>query len=463
MTHDSRYRPYGGDDRRARDRRDDNHNENRPRHHGLPPRPPQGADAYRPSNDYSDRNGRNDYSQRNRDNRDHGPPLRNARNDRDDRDSFRPPQGDFSFRFDKPSGVQDSYRPDDSRPSRNRRDRGPNSGSQGRPGRYNDTRRGGRPQGRGNFGGRPWRPFVAAERELLSSSHTTGDEQALYNAENGVTYRDLDELSDSEEAEMDISGDEADGAEEPSTKRARLGIDNSESGNSVPKWSNPDPYTALPPETSQAGKKKDVVQLIRKARVQEKETRTSLPSATEDFISFDDFDDSDDNVEGAVQPVASSARNNVLDAVPGAPTAPRPTEARSPEKASNHADSAAPPPAPPKTTSTPAPQRQVIDLTGSREVIDLSDSPTLAQATPMAAPSKTRFTYPDPTPSALGSRKRTFDDEVKLPHSKLKRGKPAPRQGMAIVSEWKAIPKEDPTPWTKGKEDHSASPRMGVW
>jgi non-canonical poly(A) RNA polymerase PAPD5/7 len=110
---------------------------------------------------------------------------------------------------------------------------------------------------------------------------------------NAVKYVPIEDVSDSEEAEMDMSDDE--GAE-PKKKQARtqtLAAD----GDSVPKWSNPDPYTVLPPLDEAQRKKKDVVKLIRKARVTAStESMTKTEAVSDDFISFD-FDDQDDRTQ----------------------------------------------------------------------------------------------------------------------------------------------------------------------
>jgi non-canonical poly(A) RNA polymerase PAPD5/7 len=224
---------------------------------------------------------------------------------------------------------------------------------------------------------------------LLKADHATGSELNFFDTQGGVTYRPLEDLTDSEEADMDISGDEDESSAEPSSKRARLSVEQSASGNSAPKWSNPDPYTVLPPETTTQGKKKDVVQMIRKARVPVKPVKVSLPSEEADFISLDvDSDVSDDTGVAEVPPPAVQA--------PRGPDKPKP----------------------------------------AREL------------------------YPDPTPSALGSRKRTHDDEIKMPHTKLKKASKAP-VGGDIVSEWRAVPGQPSTPWMVA--DHSQSANVAVW
>jgi non-canonical poly(A) RNA polymerase PAPD5/7 len=244
---------------------------------------------------------------------------------------------------------------------------------------------------------------------LKADHNNTGSEVAFYNTAGGVTYRPLDELSDSDETDMDISGDEAEAAEGPSNKRARLAVEQSASDNNAPKWSNPDPYTALPPEmATQQGKRKDVVQLIRKARVAAKEVRTSLPSESADFISldFDDSDDEDDSDYKPQEPTASagpSAAPSIDSAQPDLRLPPKPVPVK---------------------------------------------------------PAKSSLPFPDPTPSALGSRKRTHDDEIKMPHTRLKKVIRTKASG-GITKDWLPDPELDSTPWMT--VDHSQSASMAVW
>ncbi len=66
-----------------------------------------------------------------------------------------------------------------------------------------------------------------------------------------------------------------------------------------PKWSNPDPYTALPPPDETQVKRPDFVKLIRKARVSATAAEPLIGgdavTTNDDFISFgaddDDFED----------------------------------------------------------------------------------------------------------------------------------------------------------------------------
>ncbi|KAJ5553170.1 hypothetical protein N7494_002548 [Penicillium frequentans] len=118
-------------------------------------------------------------------------------------------------------------------------------------------------------------PRPTAERPLLSTKRETTPEQLQGDEASDkpvLKFAALDTLSDSEEAEMDFS-DDSDEEARPRKRRA-LGSDgqNDSSVLLLPpaptsKWSNPDPYTALPPPDESQHKRVDVVKLIRKARL----------------------------------------------------------------------------------------------------------------------------------------------------------------------------------------------------
>lgn len=413
-----------------------------PSYAAPPPPPSRDYDSYAPSR-YNDRDrdhGR-DRGGRDRDDRSDRyptsrrsdnhplPPKPNSSSYRDFRnsDSFRPPESDFTFRSDKPSGVGDtynSYRPAHSDGSRNAR-RGPARGGYDRPPRF------GHDNFRGRYGGsgqrRPWKPFKPAERAILQNTVNDKPTEDFADSENGVVYRAFDQLSDSDEADMDMSDSEDESAE-PTAKRART-TTQADSGDSVPKWSNPDPYTALPPTEDSDKKKKDMVQLIRKARVQPAQgSRTSLPADDEDFIRCDTDSEGDgENDEVFIDPLTYQR-----------------------DKDGGQNDSASAQALPPLSQTTRA------ALPSKPEFPQFSfTAGTGSQASPHAASSEATSrkrgadvidltTSPD-----LGSRKRTHDDVLKLPaHAKLK---PAPKQpvGGKIVSEWKAKPNQNSCPWIR--------------
>ena len=171
-------------------------------------------------------------------------------------------------------------------------------------------------------------------------------------------------LSDSDEAEMDLSSDDGHDAARPRKKRA-VELDTSSVPAPVPKWSNPDPYTVLPPPDESQSKRVDVVKLIRKARVASstlQPVRVDAVSGNEDFISFGSIEEDDD----------SNAPDN-------APREPK--------------------------------------------------------------------SFLQERDSAFGSRKRTYDDELK--GFSKKTGKPLSKFNTdgSIIDEWKVRPHETGTPW----------------
>ncbi|KUI52914.1 Poly(A) RNA polymerase protein 2 [Cytospora mali] len=256
-----------------------------------------------------------------------------------------------------------------------------------------------------------------SDRAIL---HTTDNnkptEDFAADTGNGVTYRSIDQLSDSDEAEMDMS-DSDDEPGQPTTKRARTIANKIDDGDDAPKWSNPDPYTALPPVDDTDKKRKDVVQLIRKARMQPAGgSRTALPVDDEDFIRCDtpSEEEGEEDEEEFIDPLTYKRGSSGAQGAPGAPTGPR--AAGTPQ---------------PVTAATPG---QVAAST--------------AQPTPATNNIEKRVASADMTKSSdLGSRKRTYDDVLKLPsHARLKPppGRPA---GGSLVGEWWPKKNENPCPW----------------
>lgn len=72
--------------------------------------------------------------------------------------------------------------------------------------------------------------------------------------------------------------------------RKRMRVESPKPEITRPKWSNPDPYTALPADENYNGPKKDIVQLIRKAKVDAASQHETTNGVREgiDFISFND-------------------------------------------------------------------------------------------------------------------------------------------------------------------------------
>lgn len=172
-------------------------------------------------------------------------------------------------------------------------------------------------RGRGN------RHFATAARPLLSLKQADAVEQTLGVADDPNVARrflHVDDITDSEEEQMDESDSDQEKPDnpvsrssemgpaqpglEPPAKRRALGIASSEATveSQVPRWSNPDPYTSLPP-VDELRKRKDVVKIIRKARIAVDKGATVADQAgiDEDFISF--------GFEETLAPKGSSARS----------------------------------------------------------------------------------------------------------------------------------------------------------
>ncbi|KAF2263803.1 hypothetical protein CC78DRAFT_544745 [Lojkania enalia] len=195
-----------------------------------------------------------------------------------------------------PPRLNDANRPP-TRPRRSNRGRGPHS-SQAPTNRSFNPPRG--PGQAGRHGGngigrralRPFRALAPHERPLLQADAASTTELVLGVANGSNKFLDIDDLSEGE-AEMDLDSDKgASDAQHSSHKKARLEANGRADGDSVPKWSNPDPYTVLPPPDETTGKKRDFVALIRKAKKEAAETKagSNAVTANDDFISFDDED-----------------------------------------------------------------------------------------------------------------------------------------------------------------------------
>ncbi|CAM1502490.1 Fc.00g044740.m01.CDS01 [Cosmosporella sp. VM-42] len=390
----TRTAPRNRTERARRDREVDRDRSYRPR---SPPPPSR----YAPTSYANDRNHYEADSWRPGDRRQGGGPSREFRDEfRDEHrgsDNYRPrpPQSDFTFRVDKPAGIPDfSVNNSNNRnyPERNRPRRGPAQG-----------RRGGRPR---------WQPPPhPSERALISGITANLPEERLGDLDNSAKFRAVDDLSDDDELDMDISSSsEKSDTEGPSKKRART-TDATDSGDAAPKWSNPDPYTALPcPDESQR-KKKDMVKLIRKARLEE-EAKAAAPPEAEDFISFDLTEEEESADEAPPPP-------------------PPPTEL--------------PPRPPPPPPSAPSGPRADTGKQGAA----LRDQPSVTKNQPLTQPDRS---------GPLGSRKRTADDEIKPPdYGQLKKVSMKPVKGM-LVYMWQPKPDEEGCPWAI--VDHSATTDM---
>ncbi|KAI0887931.1 uncharacterized protein GGS22DRAFT_90641 [Annulohypoxylon maeteangense] len=383
--------------------------------------------------------------------------YRDRDRDRDhDRDNYRPPQGDFTFRVEPPPGVEsyESYRPRDRERDRDqhaprannyndertapyqsrRNENGRQEGRNGRPRRTDDRRRqhnSYQPQQGTGYGRRGERreKTKPSARLLLLKKHDEDPELMLGDTKGRVTYRDVDELSDSDETEMDISDNSDTDVAEPVSKRARTSTTATAAEQEAPKWSNPDPYTALPPPDETSRKKKDMVQLIRKARVEAEAKKPAAQIEGLDFISCD-FNDNDDKVRdlpsnseskgqtryGQESTTKAGAKISTLRDLRGATATTSPSTENRIASAESHTRNST------SHENSLGNKSNPIDLTAS---------------------------------TSLGNRKRTFDDNIKSYSSSQKSrasGRPVKKmdKGGNILPWW--LPKDEPCPWFKA--DH---------
>ena len=444
-----------------RDRADDRFNDNRS--HGQGPRDDGYYESY-PSRPHPPRSPRRDFWQPppNERRRSRSPPRRSPRRDlghdkyRDDHlgnrrnrspghqsgDNWRPPQSDFTFRVDKPAGIVNypAFDSHQGEPERRRHDSygGRPGGRRGRT--AGDPRR--RPGGPGPRR-TPWKPFHPSTRALLAGGITKEKEDHFAAGDSEAKFRNLNELSDDEEQEMDMSSrSSAQPLEDSGPPKKRV-----KTAENVPKWSNPDPYTALPPPDEQSGKQKDVVALIRKARIESTTAKPAASTEAENFISFDTTDD-----EGSEHPGNDNGEQ---------------------ERASNvSVDAYEPPPAvsplgtqPSAGTSTSAPPPPGASLP-SKPPFSFPH-PSLTQSSSALGPPPP---LPPPPPGysngdranksgPLGSRKRTADDEIIEPpdYGQGQKGKKMTSNGR-VNRAWEPKRDEEPCPWVS--TDHSSTKNL---
>ena len=249
-------------------------------------------------------------------------------------------------------------------------------------------------------------------------------------------FRDVRDMSDSEEEAMMESDTESNHAESTNlAKGASLGTQAPTQEAQAPtKWSNPEPYTALPPTQDISRKKKDVVKMIRKARLAAKDIDPLKQVArNDDFISLDFLDEEasksdDDKAELSKPP-------------PNAPSGPRSLVQTS---IRNQAE-----------RPTPASNPQVV-------ASSTTEHPTPASVPQVQASSiaerlqESRKRKRSPELSEDGSFDQ--DGDIEGPAAKYARSVKIKSNGD-VLAEWKARNGSNPVPWVKeGEHDFTEAP-----
>ena len=308
----------------------------------------------------------------------------------------------------------------------------------------NTARRGNNQRDRQNFRVAP------ADRPLLRHHDKgNGSEQVLGMA-NGQRFMAAEDVSDSDEENMDESDSEpeaskanlvtpsigdgshdiSEGSLEPPSKRRALAtiFDTAQDRASEPKWSNPDPYTVLPPVDEVSRKRKDVVKLIRKARKEAEEIAEehSQVAANDDFISF-----------GLENDEEAMPTNPAIDGphinghgIPGAPQAPPSFS----HLQSLHGQG---------TPKAPESSIRTASATGpAPSSSNIHDSSKISEEIILDyGPVNHHTTFIDPGDENLGNRKRTHDDHIKG------RKKGLTHNNGSILADWRPLPGMDPVPW----------------
>lgn len=315
---------------------------------------------------------------------------------------------------------------------------------------------------RGNYHNSQPYKVAPADRPLLRRHNDGGSspDQMLEMATGQTKFMAADDVSDSEEEHVDQYNSEKENheelgvlhaiddedageeASEPLAKRRAIAT-GARDGDNEPKWSNPDPYTVLPPLDDEQRKRKDVVRLIRKARKDADDAKTAehnQVAANDDFISFG-MDDEPARVEEAPSSLNAGWEDVSGVGVPGAPSQPR---------AFSHLQNLHN-----QNSGASATNDQIAVADGMGRMPGLAQVPIAPPGLPEqfvldTVPSNGQDRLQDTQDDPLGNRKRSHNDVIKgasgkYMHSNKKgpNGKPTGN----LLQHWVPSPLVDPTPW----------------
>lgn len=339
---------------------------------------------------------------------------------------------------------------------------------------HRDNRNLNRPRGH-NFHGRRGNysnHVPPSDRPLLRQRNETGFEELLGMTEEqaGIRrYMPAEDISDSDDESMDESisdggnaGQDGEGSLEPPKKRRTLGLAGRSGvdGESEPKWSNPDPYTVLPPVDEEARKRKDVVKLIRKSNLHTaaKALQHNQVASNDDFISFG-FEEDKSSIHEEVPPSPSSVdqdENGV--GVPGAPSGPRQQFSHL-ENLHGQASGDAPGTygqAQIASSLGPPPTISAIKPLAPEEIMVDTQLPrvTMSSEYPREGNVSASLPYDD---GGLGNRKRTYDDEIKGESVRPRKKNGFGQANGSVLPEWVPGSTTDPVPWLRQSDTITAN------
>ncbi|KAK0893160.1 hypothetical protein LTS16_002985 [Friedmanniomyces endolithicus] len=154
-------------------------------------------------------------------------------------------------------------------------------------------------RGRGGYRGHTQRPAPYNRDILIAKRKTTPEQLEGMNMDGQTRFLDVVSVSSGGESGevIDLTHDSDDGRVELPRKRAKF---QAAGESTVPRWSNPDAYTALPPAENETlgAPKKDIVKTIRKAKTDVRSMDNGKNAVQEniDFIAFN-FEDDDENAD----------------------------------------------------------------------------------------------------------------------------------------------------------------------
>ena len=207
-----------------------------------------------------------------------------------ERDNYRPrqPQENFSFRTQGstaprfPSPDPHAPPPPQARARRTENTRR-EQGKRGPAGQYSDRTLNGQAP-------RRFRKRPPHERDLLQRARraSTPDQLLGMNADGQARFKAVDSSSD-EENVIDLTNGSDDDIEADAPRKRVKAEESQPTELAAPKWSNPEYLTALPPPETLGAPKKDIVQVIRKAKVDSAPKTDSSANAVKDNVDFISF------------------------------------------------------------------------------------------------------------------------------------------------------------------------------
>ena len=351
-----------------------------------------------------------------------------------------PPQSEFTFRANGPSAPKFPTRvlrpipaPHPQHASTRNKIPRRDQGKRGPVAQYGDKRLDGGARGRFR------KPPPPHQRDILRRQHGGSTPEQLHgmNQEGQSRFMSI-ELISSDEAGSEDGEIDDDIMSEGEGPRKRVKADvTGPTEQTAPKWSNPEYFTALPPPESGLAPKKDIVQVIRKAKVESAphiDTTTNAVTENADFISFNMDDDDEMRSEEEDAPSEPSPPKN-------APTGPsnikreanaRPNDDDVPKKRR-------------RQFVSPRPMFKSFRLPQINKSKDSTDPPP----------------PPPPTIDQLMTLADRMGSKAKPPPAKPKKRKAAEiSKGLGdVVGEWRCN-ETNPTPWCT--VDHTRTANVGL-